>query len=124
MRYAIGYLQKVRNNTIKMILLGNTNVGKSELAHILKENETKPPDNGTHGMEYWLWEEPLKNGEKLRVNIYDFGGQDYYHATHHLFFTHNTLYVVLWHKELKDDLVRYEGQQFDLGFGLVILNIY
>lgn len=110
--------KKVQNNTIKMILLGNTRAGKSELAHILKENQNKPDDERTHGMEHWLWKEKLSKDQTLRINIYDFGGQDYYHATHHLFFTHNTLYIVLWHNDLKDSQNNEEGQNFDLGFWL------
>lgn len=110
--------KKVPNNTIKMILLGNTRAGKSELAHILKENQNKQDDERTHGLEHWLWEEQINKDLNLRINIYDFGGQDYYHATHHLFFTHNTLYVVLWHHNLNDSLNNEEGQHFDIGFWL------
>ncbi|HLO54437.1 MAG TPA: TIR domain-containing protein [Saprospiraceae bacterium] len=110
--------KKVPNNTIKMILLGNTRAGKSELAHILKENQNKSDDKTTHGMEHWLWEEKISQDQTLRINIYDFGGQDYYHATHHLFFTHNTLYVVLWNNNLLDSQNKEEGQHFDPGFWL------
>lgn len=110
--------KKVPSNTIKMILLGNTRAGKSELAHILKENKNKLDTDRTHGMEHWLWETNINKDQTLRINIYDFGGQDYYHATHHLFFTENTLYVVLWHNDLNETTDNEEGQHFDVGFWL------
>nr|WP_286019533.1 COR domain-containing protein [Candidatus Venteria ishoeyi] len=50
-------------------------------------------------MDVWQWDLdcPLSNGEQhaVRLNIWDFGGQDIYHATHQFFLSHNALYVLV-----------------------------
>ncbi|MBL0014962.1 MAG: hypothetical protein IPP17_00655 [Bacteroidetes bacterium] len=38
---------------------------------------------------------------KFKVRIFDFGGQEYYHDTHHMFFTNNTAYFLLWDQKRK-----------------------
>jgi GTPase SAR1 family protein len=110
---------KIQSHKVKMILLGNTRAGKSALAYLLQNNKLNLDPVSTHGMEHWSWKESLNNNDKLNINIYDFGGQDYYHATHHIFFSYSTLYVVLWHNELFESTEPLEeGQHFDLGYWL------
>ncbi len=87
---------------IKLILLGNANVGKSHIATYIKSNRKKlPPDNAsTHGMvnEFVQYKMPSLS-KPVKMRILDFGGQEYYHDTHHLFFTSDTIYLLLWEKE-------------------------
>src|SRR5690606_10093633 len=38
----------------------------------------------------------------VRVNVWDFGGQDYYHATHRLFITRDSTFILVCVKELEN----------------------
>ena len=59
-----------------------------------------------HHATHWLEEKQLKSKykiekikDKCNINLFDFGGHDYFHDTHHLFFSKNTVYLLLWDKE-------------------------
>ena len=82
---------KIENNEIKLILTGNTTVGKTTLVNFLTKEEYTGNNNSTHGIQITQW----KKGN-LNINIWDFGGQEYYHATHRLFLTTNSVYLLLW----------------------------
>ncbi len=94
---------KADNHEIKLILTGNTTAGKTSLLNFLMTGEYKETNNSTHGINIKRWK-PFEDKE-LNVNIWDFGGQEYYHATHRLFLTSNSVYVLLWEKcKNKSDL--------------------
>lgn len=93
------------NRDVKLILVGNSRAGKSTLAHFLTKGELIDGHPSTHGMKTLIWTpdfqiERLKSEQnpegKCHVKILDFGGQEYYHDTHHLFFNDNTAYILLW----------------------------
>ncbi|MCU0444739.1 MAG: ADP-ribosylation factor-like protein [Microscillaceae bacterium] len=82
-----------KNQEIKLILMGNSTVGKTTLAKLLANEEIEDSEDTTHGI--------LVNKielESLEVVLYcwDFGGQEYYHATHRLFLSDNAVYCLLW----------------------------
>lgn len=81
-------------NQAKVLLLGNTNVGKSFLLHYLETRKIPKKLGTTQGLKYKSFE---KFG--LKLNVYDFGGQEYFHGTHQLFFGEDALHLVLWSKE-------------------------
>ncbi|MEY4902546.1 MAG: hypothetical protein RLZZ292_361 [Bacteroidota bacterium] len=78
--------------SVKLVLLGNSGVGKSNFSEYLREMPLSVR-NTTHGMAIDTW---LVKNQKLRVRIWDFGGQEYYHDTYRLFFQGNCLFAVLW----------------------------
>jgi type I restriction-modification system DNA methylase subunit/GTPase SAR1 family protein len=91
------------NKDIKVILVGNSEVGKSTLVKYLNK-ETDLEEE--HLPTLWMDEQVIKSkysittlGEECLLHIFDFGGHDYYHDTHHLFYTTNTIYILLWDKE-------------------------
>ena len=91
------------NKDVKLILVGNSEVGKTTLAKYLN-NEIELDKE--HPATHWLEEKQLKSKyiiekikEKCNINLFDFGGHDYFHDTHHLFFSKNTVYLLLWDKE-------------------------
>jgi len=86
---------------IKVLLLGNTKAGKSSLLEALETEEASKilEEDRTHGIVY----KKLKiRGSKINFHVWDFGGQEYYHATHKLFFSPNALNVVVWCRENDD----------------------
>ncbi|MBW4472224.1 MAG: leucine-rich repeat domain-containing protein [Stenomitos rutilans HA7619-LM2] len=81
----------------KMLILGEPGAGKTSLAkkiehpdYLLQENE-----RSTEGIEVIQWCFLLMNGKEFRVNIWDFGGQEIYHATHQFFLTKRSLYTLV-----------------------------
>ncbi|KAB8153612.1 TIR domain-containing protein [Kordia sp. TARA_039_SRF] len=114
---------KVLLHDIKVLLLGNTNIGKSNLLSYweqwYKDRKIKNlyPTNSetTHGLVY---KELQKKGiETPLLHIWDFGGQEYFHATHQLFFSPQALHVLLWAKDMTN--TRIKGEQiFELDYWL------
>lgn len=82
----------------KLIIVGNSNAGKSTLSYLLRNRRLPSQDiSSTHGLEFAAWQPDWKIGDhQLIVNVIDFGGQEYYHDTHHLFFNNRAIYLVLW----------------------------
>lgn len=91
---------KVENNEVKMILVGNSTVGKTTLEKYLRTGVYEDKENTTHGIQVNKWEPENSDGEQIGLNVYnwDFGGQEYYHATHRLFLSNNAVYCLLWNK--------------------------
>ncbi len=51
--------------------------------------------DSTKGIDIHRHEFKLQNGRDFRLNVWDFGGQEIYHATHQFFLTKRSLYVLL-----------------------------
>lgn len=89
-----------QNNEVKLILIGNGSVGKTQIALRLTEQEKyvfSEKHDSTHGISLLKRVFPcdfLKEG--LALNIWDFGGQDIYHATHRMFMQSKALFVLVW----------------------------
>lgn len=90
----------VENNEVKLILVGNSTVGKTSLDIYLRERTFEKGENTTHGIRVNPWEMTDSRGQKtgLDVYIWDFGGQEYYHATHRLFLNNHAMYCLLWNE--------------------------
>lgn len=93
--------KKVEVNEAKLIIVGNSHTGKSTLSYLLRNRKLPAsPLHSTHGLEFSTWTPQCTVGEtSLAVNIIDFGGQEYYHDTHHLFFTDRAAYLLLWNPD-------------------------
>ncbi len=83
------FKQKEISLPSKILLVGNSNIGKSALRKILLGEKNYCKENSTHILEMYQW-------QKEDATIWDFGGQDYYHSVHHLFFSLSSLYIVLY----------------------------
>lgn len=103
---------KEQNRSVKVILLGNTRSGKSQLVNYLISQSFNDKSDITPGVQIAEWE-PNINGHKYQVLFYDFGGQDYYHATHNLYLDTQSLYLVLWHPQIIE-----KEQHMGLGYWL------
>jgi GTPase SAR1 family protein len=98
----VSYGRNYINKDVKLILVGNSEVGKTTLAKYL-DNEKDL--NIEHLSTHWLEERQIsskhildKIKQKCTINLFDFGGHDYFHDTHHLFYSSNTIYILLWDK--------------------------
>lgn len=87
---------------VKIILTGNSDVGKSKFAEYFIYNRYSEDRMTTHGMQVFNFTPPQEiiNEYNLpydtNVMLYDFGGQEYFHNTHKLYFSNNAVYILLW----------------------------
>jgi internalin A len=96
----------------KLIIVGEGEVGKTCLASKLVDpdfNITTANDvmNTTEGIEISRWEiktDYESDRQDFRINIWDFGGQEIYHATHQFFLTKRSLYIFVWDARKEDRL--------------------
>lgn len=111
--------QAARLYEAKLLIVGEPGAGKTSLMRKLLDPAAPLPgkDESTEGIDVQAWMFPLPvNREPLsvireqteivnrqssienpefRVNIWDFGGQEIYHATHQFFLSRRSLYVVV-----------------------------
>ncbi|SNB47830.1 metallophosphoesterase [Geobacter sp. DSM 9736] len=98
-------IHKITYTSAKVVLVGESNVGKSYLAHRIANGT--PPEAGeiksTHGMKFWPLDPerlcptakaPL--GQRRDVVIWDMGGQEEYRLIHQLFLHDTTVALVLF----------------------------
>lgn len=76
---------------IKIFLLGNSTAGKSTLREALINGLFDEELHSTHGAEL---ARKWQDGE-IRINIWDFGGQEYFHATYRLLMNDKAVYALL-----------------------------
>ncbi len=84
---------------VKLIILGNSNTGKTHLVHFLETGKFLNERNSTHGLNVLRWKPDIKRFPQLtnvEVSIWDFGGQEYYHEAYKLFLGNDAVYIVLW----------------------------
>ncbi|HYP26314.1 MAG TPA: COR domain-containing protein [Blastocatellia bacterium] len=81
----------------KLLILGEAGAGKTSLAKKIENPDYKlrEDEQSTEGIEVTRWDFPMANGRRFRVNIWDFGGQEIYHATHQFFLTRRSLYILV-----------------------------
>lgn len=82
-------------NEAKMILVGRSGAGKTSIVNRLVRNEFRAVQGKTDGIEITSWILPSADGDAVRVNVWDFGGQEIMHATHRLFLTKRSLYLLV-----------------------------
>lgn len=93
----------IENRELKVLFVGNGKAGKTTLSHFLRHGA--PPERDlerTHGIIIEKLDLEVSNNNPLRLNLWDFGGQEIYHATHRLFLNHNAIYILLWTPEPQD----------------------
>ena len=86
-------------NEAKIIVIGQGNVGKTSLCQRLM-GELYQSLGRTEGVEIKKWETKVVNSqtgnlEWVKLNIWDFGGQEVYHTTHQFFFRSRCIYLVV-----------------------------
>ncbi|MEL6842113.1 MAG: COR domain-containing protein, partial [Bacteroidota bacterium] len=90
------------NHEVKVLILGNGNVGKSCFVSQLVHGKYLESWESSHGIileENFVGDDTRGTRQLIDpyiYNIWDFAGQDIYHATHRLFMQANALYLILW----------------------------
>ncbi|HYF65174.1 MAG TPA: GTP-binding protein, partial [Herpetosiphonaceae bacterium] len=77
----------------KVILVGEGTVGKTSLVKRLMHDQYNPAECKTEGIAIERWPLQLDDGE-VRLNVWDFGGQEIMHATHQFFLTRRSVYLL------------------------------
>jgi internalin A len=87
---------------LKIFILGNGGIGKTQLSRRLQDLDYDPKILTTHGIEL-SFVETLVNLENfkgsVRLNLWDFGGQEIYHGSHTLFLHGQAIFLLLWNPE-------------------------
>jgi small GTP-binding protein len=90
----------------KLLLVGEGRVGKTSLMKSLTNPFYKLEDEqSTSGIDIQRWSIPQDRTSFVKeffFNIWDFGGQEIYHATHQFFLTKRSLYLLVT-ESLKED---------------------
>lgn len=80
----------------KLLVVGEGGAGKTTLTNkILNSSYELKEEDTTQGIDIVRWGFRLGNGKYFHVNIWDFGGQEIYHATHQFFLTKRSVYVLV-----------------------------
>lgn len=80
----------------KLLIVGEGGAGKTSLSQKIQDPAYQLRDEkSTEGIVVGRWEFPMPDGRPFRVNLWDFGGQEIYHATHQFFLTKRSLYMLI-----------------------------
>ena len=90
-----------RLDECKLIVVGSGGVGKTSLINMLTTGNYDTDEQKTDGIEIKKWEIDTKD-KKVKVNIWDFGGQEIMHATHRFFMTRRSVYVLVVNPRIDD----------------------
>lgn len=102
-----------RLNEAKMLVVGDPKVGKSSVVQRLIYNTYNSRKETTLGVEIsdemQIVESEVKGeGESVKLNIWDFGGQEIQHSTHQFFLTTRSLYLLVVDARKGDQLSNIE----------------
>ncbi|MFZ3002782.1 MAG: leucine-rich repeat domain-containing protein [Undibacterium umbellatum] len=92
-------------NEIKLFILGNGRVGKTQLARRLQGMDFDNNVPSTHGIQLGRFKLLSADREQPELNacLWDFGGQDIYLGTHGLFLDEQAIYVLAWNPDQEND---------------------
>lgn len=94
----------------KLIIVGEGGVGKTCLMNKL----LRPADPinineiSTEGIAVQKCKIANRYTDNFTVNIWDFGGQEIYYATHQFFLTKRSLYLLVWNARKDEDIISFD----------------
>lgn len=93
---------QVTNERVKIIVVGNGRVGKTSLLRRLGGEPFNAREPYTHGIRLGHLNKdnlPDIGTPGLQAQVWDFGGQEIFYATHQFFLTEDALYILAWTDE-------------------------
>jgi len=81
-------------NEVKVLLVGEGAAGKTSLVKRLLGQDFDKDESQTHGININTWEITVDK-TKIKVRLWDFGGQEIMHATHQFFLSKRSLYILV-----------------------------
>jgi len=108
-----GLVSGERLNEAKMLVIGDSRVGKSSVVEQLIYGTFNPQKKTTLGVEIndemkVVQSEVKGEGEPVKLNIWDFGGQETQHSTHQFFLTTRSLYLLVVDARKGDQITNIE----------------
>jgi internalin A len=97
--------KKIKLYESKLLIVGQGEVGKTWLMHRLISGKTPEDGKTTEGIDIRTWHFDNQDIKDFRVNFWDFGGQEIYHATHQFFLTKRSLYLFVWDARKEQDII-------------------
>ncbi|MEG4233102.1 leucine-rich repeat domain-containing protein [Microcoleus sp. Pol11C3] len=107
------YLRQLRSgevlplNEAKVLLVGQASVGKTSLINRLTHNKYNPNEPQTHGITITDWQITVHT-KPVKLNVWDFSGQEINHHTHQFFLTKRSLYLLVCNCRTIEDENRLE----------------
>jgi internalin A len=99
-----------RDAEVKVLFLGNGGTGKTQLCRRLRGEKFDPSVPTTHGIQLSDTSITLESFDNpVRLNLWDFGGQEIYHGSHALFLQGRAIFLVLWTPEREGQTSYQEG---------------
>lgn len=97
-------LGEAESHELKLFILGNGRVGKSELFGRLRGENFHGELPSTHGIQLGRFELCRHHdGRPIFLNAWDFGGQDIYLGTHALFLKSRAIFLLAWHPDMETE---------------------
>ena len=92
------YLKRSKCYHMKLLLVGNSSVGKTTLVGCLNKDKhyLDGPIIGINISEWPYCPNYLYNRSTYTFNVWDFAGQEDYYAIHQVFMSKRSLYLVVW----------------------------
>jgi Leucine-rich repeat (LRR) protein len=114
------YLREIRLQGIdylyeaKVLILGEGGAGKTSLLRrlYLKNLNLPQEEESTKGIDIHRHEFVNREGRPFWLNVWDFGGQQIYHATHQFFLTKRSLYILVDDTRNNNKTVHDEGFKY------------
>ena len=98
----------------KVLILGEGGAGKTSLVRRLYFPDQPLPgvEETTRGIDVHHYEFKTSENGRFRLNVWDFGGQQIYHATHQFFLTKSSLYVLVDDTKKDNKTIHDEGFKY------------
>lgn len=109
-----GILYDLRNgksvNQVKFLFIGQGSVGKTSLVQQIINGNFNVSEPKTEGIciNHWQVHGRSQDREQIKLNVWDFGGQEIMHATHQFFLTKRSLYLLVLDSRLTQEENRVE----------------
>ncbi|CAH1247174.1 MFHAS1 [Branchiostoma lanceolatum] len=115
-RYPGAHADDATTLTVKGVILGQTEAGKTSLLHCMMKGQghVEIETDRTIGVDVIIYHDTKNN---VKYEMYDFGGHQIYHYTHRFFLTRQALHI------LNVDLPGYKSEEFQERVGTWLTSV-